>query len=99
MKRNLPSVWLVFESRMRRSRPEGRQVAVRSHIRSILTCLFVQDVKKDEEEFRKTQEAEKIKQAKTRKVQENVNKAREQNARRKMDKVRIVFQPCLFRLS
>lgn len=46
-----------------------------------------QDVKKDEDEFRKMQEAERIKQAKAKKVQENVNRTREQNARRKLDKV------------
>ena len=33
------------------------------------------------------QEAERAKQARAKKVQENVDKAREQNARRKMDKV------------
>ncbi|KAH8108206.1 hypothetical protein BXZ70DRAFT_903543 [Cristinia sonorae] len=46
-----------------------------------------EDVLKDEEEFRKTQEAEKLKQARSKKVQESINRAREQNARRKLDKV------------
>ncbi|TCD67654.1 Severe Depolymerization of Actin [Steccherinum ochraceum] len=46
-----------------------------------------EDVKKDEDEFRKTQEAERIKQVKAKKVQENVDRAREQNARRKLDKI------------
>ncbi|KAK1232508.1 hypothetical protein PQX77_004359 [Marasmius sp. AFHP31] len=45
------------------------------------------DVQADEDAFRKTQQEEKVKQAKTRKVQESVDKAREQNAKRKMDKV------------
>ena len=48
----------------------------------------MQDVQADEEEYKKTQAAERAKLAKMKKVQENVDKAREQNARRKMDKVR-----------
>lgn len=46
-----------------------------------------QDVKADEEAFKKTQEEERVKQAHARKVQENVDRTREQNARRKMDKM------------
>jgi len=46
-----------------------------------------EDVKKDEDEFRKMQEAERVRQAKTKKVQEDVNRTREQNARRKMEKI------------
>ncbi|KAL0569635.1 RNA polymerase III subunit C82 [Marasmius crinis-equi] len=45
------------------------------------------DVQADEDAFRKTQEEDKAKQVKNRKVQEGVDKAREQNAKRKMDKV------------
>ncbi|GBE82580.1 hypothetical protein SCP_0409640 [Sparassis crispa] len=45
------------------------------------------DVQADEDAFRKTQEAERIKVAKTKKVQENVDRTREQNARRKMEKM------------
>ncbi|KAI0646750.1 hypothetical protein C8Q79DRAFT_956247 [Trametes meyenii] len=45
------------------------------------------DVQADEDEYKKTQAAERAKLAKMKKVQENVDKAREQNARRKMDKV------------
>ncbi|KII88861.1 hypothetical protein PLICRDRAFT_40506 [Plicaturopsis crispa FD-325 SS-3] len=45
------------------------------------------DVKADEDAFKKTQESERLKQAKIRKEQENVDRTREQNARRKMDKV------------
>ncbi|KAI0332065.1 hypothetical protein GY45DRAFT_1321359 [Cubamyces sp. BRFM 1775] len=45
------------------------------------------DVQADEEEYKKTQAAERAKLAKMKKVQENVDKAREQNARRKMDKI------------
>ena len=48
----------------------------------------MQDVQADEDEYKKMQEAERVKQAKAKKVQENVDKAREQNARRKLDKVR-----------
>ncbi|KAI0781266.1 hypothetical protein BD413DRAFT_25692 [Trametes elegans] len=45
------------------------------------------DVQADEDEYKKTQAAERVKLAKMKKVQENVDKAREQNARRKMDKI------------
>ncbi|KZT20246.1 hypothetical protein NEOLEDRAFT_1165096 [Neolentinus lepideus HHB14362 ss-1] len=44
------------------------------------------DVKADEDAFKKTQEAERVKLAKTRKVQEQIDRTREQNAQRKMDK-------------
>ena len=44
-------------------------------------------MKADEDAFRKTQEAERVRQAQTRKVQEGVDRTREQNARRKMDKM------------
>ncbi|CAL1703879.1 unnamed protein product [Somion occarium] len=46
-----------------------------------------EDVKKDEDEFKKMQEAERQKAAKTKKVQEHINRTREQNARRKLDKI------------
>ncbi|KIK63842.1 hypothetical protein GYMLUDRAFT_40923 [Collybiopsis luxurians FD-317 M1] len=45
------------------------------------------DVQADEEAFRKTQEAERAKLARTRKVQESVDNAREVNAKRKMEKI------------
>ncbi|KAF5386669.1 hypothetical protein D9615_001749 [Tricholomella constricta] len=45
------------------------------------------DVKADEEAFRKTQESERAKLAQIRKVQDNVDRTREQNAKRKMDKI------------
>ncbi|KAG6889783.1 hypothetical protein C0992_004201 [Termitomyces sp. T32_za158] len=45
------------------------------------------DVQADEEAFRKTQEAERVKNAHNRKVQEGVDRTREQNAKRKMDKI------------
>ncbi|KAG6845043.1 hypothetical protein H0H87_001380 [Tephrocybe sp. NHM501043] len=47
----------------------------------------MQDVQADEEAFRKTQESERAKLAQIRKVQEGVNRTREQNAKRKMDKI------------
>lgn len=47
-----------------------------------------QDVEADEQEFKKTQEADRQKQARDKKVQASVNNAREQNARRKLEKVR-----------
>ncbi|KZT66854.1 hypothetical protein DAEQUDRAFT_695031 [Daedalea quercina L-15889] len=45
------------------------------------------DVQADEDAFKKTQEAERIKAAKTKKVQETIDRTREQNARRKMEKM------------
>ncbi|KAL4066807.1 hypothetical protein J3A83DRAFT_4259721 [Scleroderma citrinum] len=45
------------------------------------------DVKADEEAFKKTQEDDRVRQAHARKVQENVDRTREQNARRKIDKI------------
>lgn len=48
---------------------------------------FSQDVVADEDAFKKTQESERIKQEKIRKEQDHVNRTREQNARRKMDKI------------
>jgi hypothetical protein len=44
-------------------------------------------VQADEAAFRKTQELERAKLAQIRKVQENVDRTREQNAKRKMDKI------------
>ncbi|KAJ7734936.1 hypothetical protein DFH07DRAFT_844313 [Mycena maculata] len=45
------------------------------------------DVQADEEAFKKTQETERIKLAQIRKVQEGVDRTREQNAKRKLDKM------------
>ncbi|KAF8906026.1 hypothetical protein CPB84DRAFT_1770863 [Gymnopilus junonius] len=45
------------------------------------------DVQADEEAFRKTQEAERAKQAQYRKIQSDIDRTRDQNAKRKMDKV------------
>ncbi|KAJ7070347.1 hypothetical protein B0H15DRAFT_793591 [Mycena belliarum] len=45
------------------------------------------DVQADEEAFKKTQESERVKLAQSRKVQEGVDRTREQNAKRKMDKI------------
>ncbi|KAI0306713.1 hypothetical protein B0F90DRAFT_1665919 [Multifurca ochricompacta] len=45
------------------------------------------DVVADEDAFKQTQAAERHRQAQMRKVQETVNRTREQNARRKMDKI------------
>ncbi|KAA1471827.1 hypothetical protein DENSPDRAFT_837922 [Dentipellis sp. KUC8613] len=45
------------------------------------------DVQADEDAFKKTQAAERAKQAKARKIQETVDRTREQNAKRKMDKM------------
>jgi hypothetical protein len=45
-----------------------------------------QDVAADEDAFKQTQAAERQRQAQMRKVQETVDRTREQNARRKLDK-------------
>jgi len=45
------------------------------------------DVAADEDAFKQTQAAERLRQAQTRKVQETVNRTREQSARRKLDKI------------
>ncbi|KAJ7349371.1 hypothetical protein DFH08DRAFT_778566 [Mycena albidolilacea] len=45
------------------------------------------DVQADEEAFKKTQETERVKLAQSRKVQESVDRTREQNAKRKLDKM------------
>ncbi|KAL4262980.1 hypothetical protein AB1N83_000809 [Pleurotus pulmonarius] len=45
------------------------------------------DVEADEDAFRKMQESERAKIALNKKVQETVNRTREQNAKRKMDKI------------
>ncbi|KAF9002018.1 hypothetical protein BDQ17DRAFT_1357935 [Cyathus striatus] len=45
------------------------------------------DVQADEDAFRQTQQVERAKMAQNRKVQENVDRTREQNAKRKMDKI------------
>ena len=55
-------------------------------LRSWLTLS--QDVEEDEREFKKKQDEERVKLARNRKVQEAVDRTREQNARRKLDKVR-----------
>ncbi|KAF8197426.1 hypothetical protein BJ912DRAFT_846225, partial [Pholiota molesta] len=44
------------------------------------------DVQADEDAFRKTQEVDRARQAQNRKVQSEVDRARDQNAKRKMDK-------------
>ncbi|KAJ7197287.1 hypothetical protein GGX14DRAFT_574405 [Mycena pura] len=45
------------------------------------------DVQADEDAFKKTQETERAKLAQIRKVQEGVDRTREQNAKRKLDKM------------
>ena len=52
-----------------------------------IELTVLQDVVADEDAFKKTEESERIKQEKIRKEQESVNRTREQNARRKMDKI------------
>jgi hypothetical protein len=83
--RNSQRRWHAFGSRMRRSNKDGRFVLI------LICCLptnyRIQDVKKDEDAFKKTEEEEKAKQARIRKVQQGVDKAREQNVKRKMDKI------------
>lgn len=51
------------------------------------SCRTFQDVAADEDAFKQTQAAERQRQAQIRKVQETVNRTREQSARRKLDKI------------
>jgi len=48
--------------------------------------IALQDVVADETAFKQTQEQERRKTARAKEIQDNINKAREQNVRRKMDK-------------
>ena len=86
-KKNWRSVWYASESRTRRSSSGDRCVVAFGVSLSLELTVVLQDVQADEDEYKKKQEAERAKQAKAKKVQESVDKAREQNARRKMDKV------------
>lgn len=60
-------------------------------MRSLFTLTLphtkFQDVAADEDAFKQTQAAERQRQAQMRKVQETVNRTREQSARRKLDKI------------
>ena len=86
VKRSSRSGWRASASRTRRS-SKGGWYAHSLHWRHGPTDKRVQDVQADEDEYKKMQEVERVKVAKAKKVQESVDKAREQNARRKMDKV------------
>lgn len=50
-------------------------------------CDCFQDVQADVDAFKQTQEAERVKHDEMQRVQSDINRAREQNAKRKMDKV------------
>jgi hypothetical protein len=80
-------VWPGFERTTRGSSSADWCVAhtLRSWIR--LIELVLQDVQADEDAFKKSEEEERAMQARIRKVQEGVNNARQQSARRKMDKI------------
>jgi len=61
-----------------------------SVVRSSCICMphaKCQDVAADEDAFKQTQAAERQRQAQIRKVQDTVNRTREQSARRKMDRI------------
>ena len=79
--------------RMARIREQNEKIKQRRLVctclpRLLFECLMaVQDVQADEDEYKKKQEFERARLAKAKKVQENVDKTREQNARRKMEKV------------
>ncbi|KAF9472599.1 hypothetical protein BDN70DRAFT_886823 [Pholiota conissans] len=64
---------------------EERMVRIREQNEKIKQRRL--DVQADEDAFRKTQEVERAKQAHNRKVQSEIDRARDQNAKRKMDKV------------
>ena len=82
-------------ARMARIREQNEKIKQRRLVcvsypqRWWVVLMNIQDVEQDEAEFRKTQEAERVKLAKNRKVQEGIDRAREQAARRKMDKVSV----------
>jgi hypothetical protein len=57
------------------------------HLVLVYTSRERQDVAADEDAFKQTQAAERQRQAEMRRVQDTVNRTREQNARRKMDKI------------
>lgn len=79
---------------MERIRQQNEKIKQRRVVRSyyityneIYSPTYIQDVQADEDAFRKTQQNERAKLARIRKVQEAVNNTREQNAKRKMDKI------------
>jgi hypothetical protein len=61
----------------------GRAFALHLH----MPYAKCQDVAADEDAFKQTQAAERQRQAHMRKVQETVNRTREQSARRKLDRI------------
>jgi len=61
----------------------GRASALHLHMPHV-KC---QDVAADEDAFKQTQAAERQRQAEMRKVQDTINRTREQNVRRKMNKI------------
>jgi hypothetical protein len=61
----------------------GRASALHLHVPHV-KC---QDVAADEDAFKQTQAAERQRQAEMRKVQDTINRTREQNVRRKMNKI------------
>ncbi|KAG6865283.1 hypothetical protein C0991_003743 [Blastosporella zonata] len=83
----------ALTERMARMKEQNEKIKQRRLVCSIQVTLTLnsianlQDVKADEEAFRKTQESERVKLAQIRKVQESVDRTREQNAKRKMDKI------------
>jgi hypothetical protein len=54
-----------------------------------LMIIGTKDVQADKDAFEKSQTQERIKLAQSRKIQEQVDRTREQNARRKMEKVQM----------
>lgn len=88
MTRLYKSGWLALKNRMKKSsREDWSAPSRRGGLNPNLTILYAQDVQADEDAFRKTQEIEREKQAHNRRVQSDVDRARDQNAKRKMDKV------------
>jgi hypothetical protein len=81
-----------LEERMTLRRKENEKRKERDLVCSWLSSLqalgliVVQEVEKDRKAFEDTQESERVKQAQSRQVQEQVNRTRKQNAQNKMDK-------------
>ncbi|KAJ6606640.1 hypothetical protein DFH09DRAFT_1017753 [Mycena vulgaris] len=84
----------ALSERMARMREQNEKIKQRRLVRlhggfAVTRASYCEpkDVQADEEAFKKTQETERVKLAQIRKVQEGVDRTREQNAKRKLDKM------------
>lgn len=82
----------ALTERMARIKEQNEKIKQRRLVRNSISIVqtnrrYVQDVQADEDAFKKTQESERARIAQIRKVQDNVDRTREQNAQRKMAKI------------